>query len=146
MKNLNNNILTTRLTPLIREYSLPWYITMMQCGGCSWPWPMLAQTISMALCLISNPGNSANTDAIHQAEERSYPWTNLNKQHLIYHFRAQQQLQQQQQQQQLQLQQTNQRFVLLMFHILMMENVMLTTITKKDAMMGVIVAKKMSNA
>jgi hypothetical protein len=33
-----------------------------------------------------------------------------------------------------------------MFHILMMENVMLTTIIKKDAMMGVIVAKKMSNA
>ena len=72
----------------------------------------------------------------------------INKQHLIYHFRVQQQLQQQQQQQQLQLQQqqTNQRFVLLMFHILMMENVMLTTIIKKDAMMGVIAAKKMSNA
>ena len=33
-----------------------------------------------------------------------------------------------------------------MFHILMMENVMLTTIIKKDAMMGVIAAKKMSNA
>ena len=33
-----------------------------------------------------------------------------------------------------------------MFYILMMENVMLTTIIKKDAMMGVIVAKKMSNA
>ena len=33
-----------------------------------------------------------------------------------------------------------------MFHILMMENVMLTTIIKKDVMMGVIAAKKMSNA
>ena len=39
-----------------------------------------------------------------------------------------------------------QRFVPLMFHILMIMNVMLTTTIKKDAMMGVIVAKKMSNA
>jgi hypothetical protein len=39
-----------------------------------------------------------------------------------------------------------QRFVLLISHLLMMENVMLTTIIKKDVMMGVIVAKKMSNA
>ena len=66
-----------------------------------------------------------------------------NKQHLIYHFRVQQQLQQQLQ---LQQQQTNQRFVLLMFHTLMMENVMLTTIIRKDVMMEVIAAKKMSNA
>ena len=33
-----------------------------------------------------------------------------------------------------------------MFHLLMMGNVMLLTTIKKDVMMGVIVAKKMSNA
>ena len=33
-----------------------------------------------------------------------------------------------------------------MFHTLMMENVMLTTIIRKDVMMEVIAAKKMSNA
>ena len=43
-----NNIPDTPNTP-------PW------CGGGSRPWPMWAQTISMALCLISNLGNSANT-------------------------------------------------------------------------------------
>ena len=38
------------------------------------PWPTLAQAISMALCLISNRRNSANTDSIRQAKEQSYPW------------------------------------------------------------------------
>ena len=33
-----------------------------------------------------------------------------------------------------------------MFHLLMIANVMLPTIIKKDVMMGVIAAKKMSNA
>ena len=41
--------------------------TPLWCGGGSRPWPTWAQTISMASCLISNPGNSANTDSIHQA-------------------------------------------------------------------------------
>ena len=33
----------------------------------------------MASCLITNPGNSANTDLIRQAKERSYLWTNKQK-------------------------------------------------------------------
>ena len=36
---------------------------------------------SMASCLITNPENSANTDSIRQAKERSYPWT--NKHHFL---------------------------------------------------------------
>ena len=33
-----------------------------------------AQTISMAMCLISNPGIFVNMDSIRQANIRSYPW------------------------------------------------------------------------
>ena len=36
-----------------------------------------AQTISM--CLISNPGNSANTDSIRQAKVQSNPWNKQTK-------------------------------------------------------------------
>ena len=35
-----------------------------------------AQIISMASCLITNPGNSVNMGWIQQPKERSYPWTN----------------------------------------------------------------------
>ena len=42
---------------------------------------MWAQTISMASCLISTPGNSKNMDSICQANVRSYPWNKqTNKQ------------------------------------------------------------------
>ena len=57
----------------------PWLkplIHSLWCGGGSRPRPTWAETISMASCLISNPGNSANTDSIHQAQEGSHPWTN----------------------------------------------------------------------
>ena len=37
--------------------------TPLWCGRGSLPWRMWAQTISMAWCLISNQGNSANTDS-----------------------------------------------------------------------------------
>ena len=68
-----------RLTPLIHHYGTS--------GGGSQPWPTWAQTILMASCLISNPGNSANTDSISQAKERSYPWTNKHilKEYSYFH-------------------------------------------------------------
>ena len=50
--------------------------TPQLCGGGSWLWGMWVQTNSMASCLISTPGNSANTDSILQAKIRSCPWTN----------------------------------------------------------------------
>ena len=37
---------------------------------------------SMDLCFITNPGNSANTESIHEAKEQSYLWT--NKQQLCW--------------------------------------------------------------
>ena len=43
------------------------------------PWPTWAQTIKMTSHLISNPGNSANTDSIRQAKEQSYPWNKQTK-------------------------------------------------------------------
>ena len=39
-------------------------------------WLNWAQSTSMASCLITNPGNSANTDLTFKAKQRSYPWTN----------------------------------------------------------------------
>ena len=45
-------------------------------GGGAWPWRTWAQSILMASNLITNPGNFANTDLVHEAKERPYPWTN----------------------------------------------------------------------
>ena len=49
----------TNLTPLIHHYCV--------------------EGVLGPSCLISNPGNSANTDSIRQAKERSYPWNKQTK-------------------------------------------------------------------
>ena len=49
----------TNLTPLIHHYGV--------------------EGVLGPSCLISNPGNSANTDSIRQAKERSYPWNKQTK-------------------------------------------------------------------
>ena len=36
--------------------------TSLWCGGGAWSWRMWAQTILIASCLITNPGNSVNTE------------------------------------------------------------------------------------
>ena len=66
-----------RLRLLITISLLLIHLRSVQCGGGSQLWGTWAQTISMASCLISTPGNSANTDSIREAKERSYPWTNI---------------------------------------------------------------------
>ena len=47
--------------------------TPQRCGGSFGLLGALAQTIAMALCLITSLGNSTNTDSICQAKVQSYP-------------------------------------------------------------------------
>ena len=57
--------------------------TPQKCGWGSQLWGTWAQTISMASCLISTPGNSANTDSNRQTKVWSYPWNKQTKSNQI---------------------------------------------------------------
>ena len=54
--------------------------TPQRCEGGFWLWGTWAKTVSMALCLISTPGNSEYTDLIHQPKVQSYPWNKQSSQ------------------------------------------------------------------
>ena len=71
---------TTRCSILLR---IPNYCLWADIPNASlWLWRGCSALVnvgsdhSMDSCLISTPGNSANTDSIREAKEQSYPWTN----------------------------------------------------------------------